>query len=170
MVTVGTKGKGHHQVEPLKLRSEIIKDTLIIHIRQSRNDLKATRDFLSYTIDSLNATKRDKINIMDFLLANQGLRRGNKVFSWAEQKASAKFSLPPDDIDYTSHVRSVEAHEKQLKMGCDVRFPRVLLMEEDEDSSWTEDGRWTMDDGIVEDLQGNSHEPTMVVAAGDIKG
>ena len=81
MVNVGTKGKGHHQVEPLKLRSEIIKDTLIIYIRPSRNDLKATRDLLSYTIDSLDATKCDKINIIDYLLANRGLHRGNEVFS-----------------------------------------------------------------------------------------
>jgi len=150
MVNVGTKGKGHRQVKPLKLRSEINGDTLIIHIRPSRNDLKATRDFLSYTIDSLQAAKRDKINIMDFLLANQGLQSpyANKVFSWEEKKTSASFPLPPDDI-------------KQLKMGCDVRSPRVLLMEEDEDSSWIGDGRWTMDNGIV--------EATPVVAAGDIK-
>ena len=159
MVNVGTKGKGHRQVKPLKLRSEINGDTLIIHIRPSRNDLKATRDFLSYTIDSLEAANRGKINIMDFLLANQGLQSpyANTVYSWEEKQTSASFPLPPDDI-------------KQLKMGCDVRFPRVLLMEEDEDSSWTNDGRWTMDDGIVEDLQRNSHEATTVVAAGDIKG
>ena len=130
----------------LALRSEVNGDCIIIQIGPNRNDLEATRDFLSHTLDSLAATKFNKNNLMDHLLATTSFRRGDVVFSWAEKKISATFALPPDDIDYHSHVQSMEAREKKVRMGCDVRLARVLLME----------GRGWKD----EDLQGNSHEAT----------
>ena len=120
-------------VTPLTLRSEVKGDCLIIQIGPNRNDLEATRDFLSHTLDSLAATKFNKNNLMDHLLATTSFRRGDVVFSWAEKKISATFALPPDDIDYHSHVQSMEAREKKVRMGCDVRLARVLLMEDDED-------------------------------------
>ena len=116
-------------VTPLTLRTEICGDCLTIQIGADRHNLEATRDFLSHTLDSLAATKFNKNNLMDHLLATTSFRRGDVVFSWAENKISATFALPPDDIDYHSHVQSMEAREKKVRMGCDVRLARVLLME-----------------------------------------
>ena len=42
------------QVTPLTLRSEVNGDCIIIQIGPNRNDLEATRDFLSHTLDNKN--------------------------------------------------------------------------------------------------------------------
>ena len=55
------------QVTPLTHRSEVNGDCIIIQIGPNRNDLEATRDFLSHTLDSLAATKFNKSNVIDHL-------------------------------------------------------------------------------------------------------